>query len=102
MSVLRGNKTNSGCQNADKYNKPFASKGDRWDRLATLTPREYEAFLILLEGYSLKKSAEAMGIKYPTMGTYSSVVSKKLKVKCRSELIIKYLSLALENRACCD
>ncbi len=95
-------KFKAACQSAGDSAKSFAAKGERWARLATLTPREYQAFLILLEGYSLKRSAEAMGVKYPTMSTYASAVSKKLKVNCRSELIIKYLSIALECKTCCE
>lgn len=43
-------------------------------KLASLTPREYEAYLILIEGHPLKESAAAMGVKTPIMNTYSTSI----------------------------
>ena len=66
-------------------------------KLASLTPREYEAYLILIEGHPLKESAATMGVKYPTMNTYSTSIYRKLGVRIRSELIVKYRSLTTEE-----
>lgn len=60
------------------------------DKLSTLTAREYEAFLLLLEGYTLKFCAEKMGVKYSTANTYQNSIYKKLGVKKRARLIIEY------------
>ena len=62
-------------------------------KLASLTPRD----LILIEGHPLKESAATMGVKYPTMNTYSTSIYRKLGVRSRSELIVKYRSLTTEE-----
>jgi len=56
----------------------------------TLTPRELEAYRLLLQGYTLRYCAEQMGVKYPTVNTYATAIYKKLGVRSRSELIIRY------------
>lgn len=63
------------------------------ERLNRLTAREYEAFLILIEGYTLKFCAEKMGVKYSTANTYQNAIYKKLSVKNRAKLIIDYKDL---------
>ena len=55
-----------------------------------LTAREYETFLLLLNGYTLKFCAEKMGIKYSTANTYQNAIYKKLGVTTRAKLIINY------------
>lgn len=61
--------------------------------IAHLTPREHELYLILLEGYTLKESAEQLLIKYSTANTHMTSIYKKLEVKSRAELIIKYRNI---------
>ena len=60
------------------------------DNIKNLTAREYEAFLILIEGYTLKFCAEKMGVKFSTINTYQNAIYKKLGVKNRAGLIIHY------------
>lgn len=60
------------------------------ERIASLSERERETFELLLEGFTLKECAKQMGIKYPTVNTYTTAVYKKLGVKTRAELIINY------------
>jgi DNA-binding CsgD family transcriptional regulator len=59
-------------------------------RLALLTPREHELFLLLLEGYTLKEAADRLSVKYSTANTHMTGVYKKLNVNSRAELIIRY------------
>ena len=59
-------------------------------RLALLTPRERELFMLLLEGYTLKESAQRLSVKYSTVNTHMTGVYKKLNVNSRAELIIRY------------
>ena len=40
------------------------------ERIASLSERERETFLFLLEGFTLKECAKHMGIKYSTVNTY--------------------------------
>ena len=67
------------------------------ERLKSLTAREYEAFLILVEGYTLKFCAEKMGVKYSTANTYQNAIYKKLGVNSRAKLIIEYKDIAKSN-----
>ena len=62
-------------------------------RIKSLTPRENELFLLLLEGYTLKESANLLNIKYSTANTHINNIYKKLSVKSRAELIIKYVNI---------
>lgn len=59
-------------------------------RVALLTPREHDVFLLLLEGFTLKESAKQLSIKYSTANTHMSSIYKKLGVNSRAELIIDY------------
>lgn len=60
------------------------------ERLALLTLREREFFLLLLEGYTLKESAKRLNVKYSTANTHMTGIYKKLGVHSRAELIIQY------------
>lgn len=63
---------------------------EKMKRIQELTLREYEAFLILLKGDTLKICAEKMGVKHSTVNTYQNAIYKKLEVKNRANLIIEY------------
>lgn len=63
---------------------------EKSELIKSLTPRENETFLILLGGYSLKETAQQLGIGYSTTNTYQTAVYKKLHVNTRAELIINY------------
>lgn len=62
----------------------------RKKKVELLTPREYELFCLLIEGYTLKECAEKLSIKYSTANTHITGIYKKLGVKSRPELIICY------------
>lgn len=59
-------------------------------RVAQLTPREKDLYLLLLEGFTLKESAKQLGVKYSTANTHITGIYRKLDVKSRAELIINY------------
>lgn len=61
-----------------------------FERLALLSPRERDLFLLLLEGYTLKESANQLSVKYSTANTHMTGIYKKLSVNSRAELIIRY------------
>ena len=73
--------------------KPNVAQSDRQIRIAQLTPREYDLYLLLLEGFTLKESAKQLSIKYSTANTHMTSIYKKLEVKSRAELIINYRGL---------
>ena len=62
-------------------------------RVKLLTPREYDLYLLLLEGYTLKECAARIGVKYSTANTHMTGIYRKLGVRSRAELIIGYRSV---------
>jgi DNA-binding CsgD family transcriptional regulator len=62
----------------------------RLKRIMSLTPREHDLFLLLLEGFTLKESAKQLSVKYSTANTHMTSIYKKLNVNSRAELIINY------------
>jgi len=68
---------------------------EKTQRVQSLSPREYETYLILLEGFTLRYAAEQMGVKYPTVNTYVNAIYKKLGVSSRAQLIINYKDIKI-------
>ena len=66
------------------------SHDEKSECISSLSARERETFLLLLEGFTLKECSNQMGVKYPTANTYMTAVYKKLKVNTSAELIINY------------
>lgn len=58
--------------------------------IESLTEREFAVLQNLLDGLTIKQTAQKLGIKYSTVNTHMTSIYKKLKVNTRSELIIKY------------
>ena len=73
------------------------TQSGRQVRVARLTPREHELYLLLLEGFTLRESAEQLGIKYSTANTHMTGIYRKLGVRSRAELIINYRDVDGEN-----
>ncbi|MDD4717523.1 MAG: LuxR C-terminal-related transcriptional regulator [Eubacteriales bacterium] len=65
---------------------------EKAERLARLTRREKEVFELLVEGYTLKESADKLKLKYSTVNTHVTNLYRKLGVRSRAELIILYRS----------
>lgn len=80
--------TESGCEICEK--RSGLSDEDKSMLADSLTPREKDTFLLLLEGYTLKETANRLGIRYSTANTYQTSVYRKLHVNSRAELIIRY------------
>ncbi len=76
---------------------PELSENEQSRRLALLTPRERELFFLLLEGYTLKESANQLSVKYSTANTHMTGIYKKLDVNSRAELIIRYRDAAKKD-----
>ena len=66
------------------------TENERKKRIMSLTPREHDLFLLLLEGFTLKESAKQLSVKYSTANTHMTGIYKKLNVNTRAELIINY------------
>lgn len=65
---------------------------EKAERLVRLTRREKEVFELLVEGYTLKESADKLKLKYSTVNTHVTNLYRKLGVRSRAELIILYRS----------
>ena len=61
--------------------------------MPVLTQREQEVFRLLVEGCTLKETAQQLGIKYSTANTHMTGIYKKLGVNSRAALIIRYGNL---------
>ncbi len=70
--------------------KLIIAEAEKHERTGKLTPRERELCLFLVEGYTLKESAERLHVKYSTANTHMNGVYRKLGVNSRAELIINY------------
>ena len=88
--VLRLERDAPMVENLDRGGTPKPLENERIHRIAMLTPRENELFLLLLEGYTLKESAKRMSVQYSTANTHMTGIYKKLNVNSRAELIIRY------------
>jgi len=63
---------------------------EKKERVYSLTAREKDIYLLLLEGFTLKEVAQQSGIKYSTANTHMTGIYRKLGVNTRAELIINY------------
>lgn len=83
---------------ASVYGKTHSiNASERHKQVNLLTPREYDLYLLLLEGYTLKESGKQLAIKYSTANTHMTAIYKKLGVNSRAELIINYRGINKEN-----
>lgn len=88
--MLKVEKNNDFSQQNDLDNS--CENVSRQSRVNLLTPREYDLYLLLLEGFTLKECAKQLSIKYSTANTHMTSIYKKLGVNSRAELIINYRS----------
>lgn len=80
-----------GKEEASVYGKRLSyAEEDKLQRIALLTPKEHELYLLLLEGYTLKEASTILSVKYPTVNTHMTAMYRKLGVNTRAELIINY------------
>jgi DNA-binding CsgD family transcriptional regulator len=103
MAVLKRltkKKVESNAENKQGGEENLISKdmSDKYSKIHNLSPKQYEELLLLLEGYTLKKVAQKMNIKYSTANTHMTNLYKKLGVNTRAELIIQYRNLNYENK----
>lgn len=60
------------------------------ERVAGLTDKEYELYLLLVEGFTPKECAKLLNIRNSTEQASMREVFRKLMVSTRAELIITY------------
>ena len=67
--------------------------GENLDPVTSLTPREREVFQLLLRGMKAKEIACQLSISLSGVNYFVKRIYKKLQVKSRVELILKYYDL---------
>ena len=55
-----------------------------------LSPREMEVCVMLLEGFTMRQTAAALSLAYPTVNTYCVSLYRKLYINSRTELMVKF------------
>lgn len=65
--------------------------------LEQLTPREREVFSLLIRGQPLKQAAAQLGVQYCTVNSHTTRIYRKLQVRTRSQLILRYGSCLKEE-----
>ena len=63
---------------------------EKKDSLPVLTPREEEVFQLLLRGMKAKEIAGRLSISTSGVNYFVKRIYKKLEVRSKSELILKY------------
>ncbi len=96
--LLYKNNEETNYRDVISENKTLDDNEDKLKKISMLTPREYELYLLLVEGYTLKECASKLSIKYSTVNTHMTSIYKKLEVNTKAELIIKYRNKKLENK----
>lgn len=82
---------NTDSQTVSNLSKQLPLTDDeKRELVSSLTVRERDIYLLLVEGFTLKEVAKQSGIKYSTANTHMTGVYKKLNVNTRAELIINY------------
>ena len=60
---------------------------------SNLTRREEEVIAVLIQGKSNEEIGENLHVSINTVRTHLSSCYKKMKVKIRTELVVKYISI---------
>ena len=60
------------------------------ERLHKLTPKERAVLDLLLEGCTMKQTAQRLGVAYSTVNTHTNAIYRKLQVNSRAQLILAY------------
>jgi DNA-binding NarL/FixJ family response regulator len=68
--------------------RPLAQNNLNQDEIF-ITPREKEVMLLLAQGLSSRKIAEAMGISFHTVESFRKKLLHKFKVRTTIEMVLK-------------
>ncbi|WP_395745877.1 response regulator [Prosthecobacter sp.] len=69
----------------------FQTKAAAKPRIPGITQRENELLGLFVKGLSAKEAAYEMGISYETVRDYLKTIYQKLKVRSRTEAVLKYV-----------
>ena len=97
-SVYKGESYISPIISTELTKRIEAGSDSKTDVLALLTPREFEIFIFLGEGKTIKEIASTLTISTSTVGTHTETIKKKFNISNLSALI-RY---AMEWSLLCD
>jgi two-component system, NarL family, invasion response regulator UvrY len=66
----------------------LATDQDESQKIKLLSPREFDVFCLLANGYSVRKAAEKLCLSYKTVCNHGTVIKEKMGVKTLTELAL--------------
>ncbi|MFI3155523.1 MAG: response regulator transcription factor [Methylococcaceae bacterium] len=66
----------------------MAGEQDEAEKLKLLSPREFDIFCLLANGYSVRKASEKLCLSYKTVCNYGTVIKEKMGVETLAELTL--------------
>lgn len=64
----------------------MAGKQDESEKLTRLSPREFDVFCLLANGYTAREAAEKLCLSYKTVCNHGTAIKEKMEVKTAAEL----------------
>ncbi len=71
---------------AQKLAVSMATDLDESDKIKLLSPREFDVFCLLANGYTARKAAEKLCLSYKTVCNHGTAIKEKMGVKTLAEL----------------
>jgi two-component system invasion response regulator UvrY len=66
----------------------MTSEQDEADKIKLLSPREFDVFCLLANGYTVRKAAEKLCLSYKTACNYGTVIKEKMGAETLAELTL--------------
>lgn len=66
----------------------IASEQDESEKIKLLSPREFDVFCLLANGYTARKAAEKLCLSYKTVCNHGTVIKEKMGVQTLAELTL--------------
>jgi len=66
----------------------MASEQDDSEKIKTLSPREFDVFCLLANGYTARKAAEKLCLSYKTVCNHGTTIKEKLGVQTMAEFTL--------------
>jgi DNA-binding NarL/FixJ family response regulator len=73
---------------AQKLAVSMVSEQDESEKIKLLTPREFDVFCLLANGYTVRNAAEKLCLSYKTVCNHGTVIKEKMGAKTLAELTL--------------
>jgi two-component system invasion response regulator UvrY len=64
----------------------MAAEQDESEKIKRLSPREFDVFCLLANGYTAKEAAEKLSLSYKTVCNHGTAIKEKMEVRTAAEL----------------